>query len=413
MNFVHFIIKIENRKFGKDLQICFKIQNKKLNMSSVDNMINYNFLEFLFQEKKFAEFFFYLTKYWFFFNFLHKLNNNELNKLPFFDSIENKKEFQIIAFSEKKFLLKFSVKDYIYGNMRTIKSMIMNEVYIDLNDKEDLINFHCHNKLSIYWKIFYYYVKKIFKKIKNDGQILSIKFHSENEMINFFQLLITFVISYNSILLNYFYIKILNEKSTNLNFETDDFVPKPEIKFFAKIDSEIKPVQIKSCQYSLSLQLIESEMRFMPQIEHYEFYKKKFDVLISHFFCSKYFIYRDFSVFNAILWELYFKPEFFDRINKITKYLKISSLKKKPYTYFRINFFSFFKFLINPADYQDIFHLKIIIYDAKTYIKAKMIFSDTFKVILENKNQIEFKSMEKMLDTIIHNTIKELFKKSD
>ena len=414
MNFVHFIIRVADKKFGKDLEICFKIQNKKLNMSTKDNMINYNFLEFLFQEKKFSKFFFYLTKYWYFFNFLYKLNNNELKRLPFFDSIENKREFQIIAFNEKKFILKFSVKDYLYGNLKTSKSMVMNEVYIDLNEKENIINFHCHQKLLIYWKIFYFYVKNIFRDIKNDvGQILSIKFHSENEMLNFFQLLITFVISYNSILLNFIYIKIMNEKSTNLNFQTDDFVPKPEIKFFEKSNSEIKAVQIKSCQYSLSLELKESEMRFMPQVNHYEFYKKKFDVLISHFFCSKYFIYKDFSVFNAILWELYFKPEFFDKINKITNYLKASSLKKKPYTYFRINFFSFFKFLTNPGDYQDIFHLKIIIYDAKSYIKAKMIFSDTFKLILENKNQIEFKSMEKMLDTIIHNTIKELFKKSD
>jgi len=60
---------------------------------------------------------------------------------------------------------------------------------------------------------------------------------------------------------------------------------------------------------------------------------------------------------------------------------------------------------------NDIFYLKIIVYDSKSYMKGKVIFNSvTWKLLLENNTQMEFDLVEDLVNKVVSKLLKDIVK---
>ena len=95
----------------------------------------------------------------------------------------------------------------------------------------------------------------------------------------------------------------------------------------------------------------------------------------------------------------------------VIKSLKKSLTTHKIQSFVKIDFLHLLQLICDDNKLSDFFYLKLVIFDSKSYMKAKLIYNDPhWKLVLENKNQVEFLLIDDLITKIVTKFLKDIWK---
>ena len=408
MNYLHLIVDLQLKTFGKTIEICFKVKSERLMFVSKHEFLAKSMLDDCLENLDIAKFFSVLKFQFPVLEFLYNLQNGLLDEWDIYDKIENKQLISIIPLTIDEYVITLNFKNFLPEAQaaKNTKSYINKlNVKLSLDSEHVVIVFEKSN--TIIFEILYHKIHQFFgDRIKRSDEIFAIKFISVEEVKVYFESILTFFMSYNQILLIYNFVRYKYKKELEGG---SNKIIKPEIVVVLKNNINTN-ILLKTCYFSVHIARKQTKMSFEPIIELRNNIKIDNDIILSLYNNSAYNIYETFGVFYCCLVELESHTEISQNIKNFVESYDQIAIENKPQTMIKLNFFTLFH-LIQEDKSVNSFYFKIIIYDSKNYLKGKIINTGTaWRFVMSHIKQISHPTLKQVISKIASTSLKDLYR---
>lgn len=407
MNYLHLIIDINLKAYGKTIEVCFKVKLDRLLFVSRHEFIAKNMLEECLEHLDIDRFFRTLLYQFPVLEFFYNLQNGLLNEWDLYDKVENKQYICVIPLAIDEYVITLNAKNFISEPQIAKNVNLITRINVKLSlDSNDLVIVFDKNSLTAF-DILHNKCKQFFNdRLKFGEDVLAIKFISAEEIQVYFESVLTLLMSYNQILLAYNFMKHKYKKELESG---ENRIPKPEITVVLKNDMNTN-VLLKTCYFSMHIERKRSKMSFEPVIDLKDNLKLQNQSLILLYNAPIYNQYETFAVFYCFLVELEAQNETAEYVKNFVESYEQVTAEIKPQTMVKLNLFSLIN-LIDEDKNINPFYFKIVIYDSKNYLKGKIINTGaSWRFVMNHIKQNSYPILKQVITKIASTSIKDLYR---